>query len=183
MAKIKVSQATIDKIKKMGMTKALKSAPNAGPEMKEALTRMYGANRVATATKSAAKPVAKSADMARGSASKLPVYKSADMARAAMPGMGPMAKVGAPAKKSTTTDPLARAVFAAGRAISNNGAGASTRKPVAGKPSIGEKISAAVTGKGVGNKKTVTSVAATNAKRMGITVAEYNKRLAAAKKK
>ena len=179
MAKIKVSQATIDKIKKMGMTKALKSAPNAGPEMKEALTRMYGANRVATATKAAAKPVAKSADMARTSASKLPVYKSADAARAAMPGVKAMPKVSTPAKQSTTTDPLARAVFSAGRAISNNGAGASTRKPVAGKPSIGEKISGAVTGKGVGNKNTVQSVAAINAKRMGITVAEYNKRAAA----
>ncbi len=180
MAKVKVSQATIDKIKAMGMTNALKSAPKANPEMKEALTRMYGAKRVSAASAMKSNTVAKSADMARGSAKKLPVYKSADAARAAMPGMGPMAKVGAPAKKSTTTDPLAKAVFSAGRAISNNGAGASTRKPVAGKPSIGEKISAAVTGKSLGSKKTVTSVAATNAKRMGITVAEYNKRLAAA---
>jgi hypothetical protein len=49
--KQKVSQATIDKIKKMGMTKALKGASGANPEMKEALTRMYGARRVAAASK------------------------------------------------------------------------------------------------------------------------------------
>jgi hypothetical protein len=54
MAKIKVSQATIDKIKAMGMTKALKGASGASPEMKEALTRMYGARRVAIAAPAAA---------------------------------------------------------------------------------------------------------------------------------
>jgi len=43
---IKVSQATIDKIKKMGMTAALKSAPKANAEMTEALRRMYGQRRL-----------------------------------------------------------------------------------------------------------------------------------------
>jgi len=52
--KIRVSQATIDKIKAMGMTAALKKSAGASPEMKEALTRMYGARRVADATKAAA---------------------------------------------------------------------------------------------------------------------------------
>ena len=52
--KIRVSQATIDKIKAMGMTAALKKSAGASPEMKEALTRMYGARRVAEATKAAA---------------------------------------------------------------------------------------------------------------------------------
>jgi hypothetical protein len=51
--KIKVSQATIDKIKKMGMTAALKSAPKANAEMQEGLRRMYGASRVNAATKAA----------------------------------------------------------------------------------------------------------------------------------
>jgi hypothetical protein len=185
MAKIKVSQATINKIKKMGMTKALKSAPNAGPEMKEALTRMYGANRVATATKATAKPVAKSADMARSSASKLPVYKSADAARAAMPGMGPMTKVTTPVKKSGTTDPLAKAVFAAGRAITSGKLGVSGGKTAAEIAAINKARAAgtATPPKKSTPKATVASTAATNAKRMGISVAEYNKRLAAAKKK
>jgi hypothetical protein len=180
MAKVKVSQATIDKIKKMGMTAALKKAPSASPEMKEALTRMYGARRVAAAGgKPATKPAAKSADAARSSAVKpKSVYKSADAARSAMPGRGPAVTMGA--KKSGTTDPFAKAVFGVGRAISNNGAGMSTRKPVAGKPSVGEKISAAFTGKGVGNRATAESVAAINAKRQGISVAEYKKRLATA---
>jgi hypothetical protein len=48
-SKIKVSQATIDKIKKMGMTAALKSAPGANAEMAEGLRRMYGARRVEAA--------------------------------------------------------------------------------------------------------------------------------------
>ena len=48
---IKVSQATIDKIKKQGMTASLKSASsNNSPEYREALRRMYGDARVAKAT-------------------------------------------------------------------------------------------------------------------------------------
>lgn len=43
---IKVSQATIDKIKKMGMTKALASAKGGSAEFKEGLRRMYGAKRL-----------------------------------------------------------------------------------------------------------------------------------------
>ena len=65
---IKVSQATIDKIKKMGMTKALAGAKSANPEMKEALTRMYGAKRVSAATATA--PKYTSADAARNVAIK-----------------------------------------------------------------------------------------------------------------
>jgi hypothetical protein len=48
---IKVSQATIDKIKKQGMTASLKSASsNNSPEYREALRRMYGDARVTKAT-------------------------------------------------------------------------------------------------------------------------------------
>ena len=124
----KVSQATIDKIKAMGMTKALKSAGSASPEMREGLKRLYGAKRVAAAAPS--KPAAKSPDQARGAmkvASKS-VYKSADAARAAMPGKGPMVDATAKAaakqkdmiaksKKSGTTDPFAKAVFSIGKAL------------------------------------------------------------------
>ena len=49
--KIKVSQATIDKIKKMGMTAALKGAPKASAEMQEGLRRMYGQRRLDAASK------------------------------------------------------------------------------------------------------------------------------------
>ena len=53
MAKIKVSQATIDKIKKMGMTKALASAKtNKGAEFQEGLRRMYGEKRLSKANAS-----------------------------------------------------------------------------------------------------------------------------------
>jgi hypothetical protein len=132
MAKVKVSQSTIDKIKAMGMTKALKGASKANPEMKEALTRMYGARRVSAAMPS--KPAAKSADAARGAATRGAAYKSADSARAgAMKPAKPVAKSADAAratatktsskpmakptvKKSGTTDPFARFVFGVGKA-------------------------------------------------------------------
>jgi len=129
----KVSQATIDKIKAMGMTKALKSASSASPEMREGLKRLYGAKRVAAAAPS--KPAARSADAARSGAMKpsKPMAKSADAARAsAMKPAKPVtksadaARMGAntvmgkstvkPVKKSGTTDPFARFVFGVGRA-------------------------------------------------------------------
>jgi hypothetical protein len=47
MAKIKVSQKTIDQIKKMGMTKALGSASsNKSAEFQEGLRRMDGQRRL-----------------------------------------------------------------------------------------------------------------------------------------
>lgn len=47
MAKVKVSQATIDGIKKMGMTKALSGVKSSsGAEYKEAVRRMYGETRL-----------------------------------------------------------------------------------------------------------------------------------------
>lgn len=150
MAKIKVSQATIDKIKAMGMTKALKGASKANPEMKEALTRMYGARRVAAAMPS--KPAARSADAARSAATRGATYKSADAARSAAKPAKPVAKSAdaarmgaktvmakpaakAPVKKSGTTDPFAKAVFTAGgavkRALTGGGNQGMTRAQVA----------------------------------------------------
>ena len=68
-----VSQATIDKIKKMGMTAALAKAGQTpkgqSAEFIQGVTRMYGAKRVAAARTKAA-PAAKSADAARASYSK-----------------------------------------------------------------------------------------------------------------
>ena len=55
----KVSQGTIDRIKSMGMTKALKKAGTTkNPEMLEGLRRMYGAKRVKQAMKPAVKKTA-----------------------------------------------------------------------------------------------------------------------------
>ena len=186
MAKIKVSQKTIDKIKEMGMTAALKKAPNASPEMKEALTRMYGARRVAAAGGKST-PAAKSPDAARGSSMKSsstkPVFKSADAARSAMPGKGPMASMGT--KKSGTTDPFAKAVFGAGRAITSGKLGVSGGKTAAEIAAINKARASGIAMPSSKSKPkaTVASVAATNAKRLGISVAEYNKRLNAKKSK
>jgi hypothetical protein len=178
MAKIKVSQATIDSIKKMGMEKALKSASKASPEMKEALTRMYGAKRVQAAGGAKAKPAATSADAARGAVKKVVAKKESTK---------PSVSKSTPATKkpSTTSNPMTAAFNALSpygnkeqKFKSPTGAGLATRKSVPGKPSIGEKISNTLSGKSTGGaKKTATSVSAENAKRMGISVAEYNKRL------
>lgn len=82
MAKIKVSQATIDKIKKQGMSKALAGAGSANAEMREGLRRMYGQARLDKAMGTSSKPRATSADAARA-ANKPVRYKSADVAKSA----------------------------------------------------------------------------------------------------
>jgi hypothetical protein len=79
-----VKQATIDNIKKMGMTAALKKAGSSkNAEFVQGVKRMYGADRLKAAMKAANKPVAKSADAARAAATKPKVTaaKSADEAR------------------------------------------------------------------------------------------------------
>jgi hypothetical protein len=102
-AKIKVSQATIDKIKKVGMTKALAGAKSANPEMKEALTRMYGARRVAAATNaSAPKSTPRGAMVDMGTSAK---KSSAKMPTPKMPGKGPALNM---AKSSTSPKPTAQ---------------------------------------------------------------------------
>jgi len=50
----KVSSATINKIKLMGMSAALKGANSASPEMREGIRRLYGATRYNKAVSSAA---------------------------------------------------------------------------------------------------------------------------------
>lgn len=98
-----VSQATIDKIKKMGMTAALakagKTSKGSNAEFIQGVTRMYGAKRVAAARAKSA-PAAKSADAARAAAMKKPVAKkvakSPDEARA-------MASKAKPAAKKAST--------------------------------------------------------------------------------
>jgi hypothetical protein len=175
----KVSQATIDKVKAMGMTKALKGAANASPEMREALKRLYGAKRVAAAGGAASKPASSGGGKYVGSrfvpntpAPKKPsasgaVYKSADAARAAATKtsgtrMGAntvmAAKPSTTKKTSTTSNPFT--------ALHNK------LSPYGNK---NQKFSLGSSG-----GKTVASVKAENAKRMGISVAEYDRRMAAA---
>jgi hypothetical protein len=196
MAKIKVSQSTIDQIKKMGMDKALKSAANASPEMKEGLRRMYGERRLAAAggsTKAAAKSTAPSAISGKMKTSATS-SKSKSSAPSAISGkkVTTTSKKSTPAKKSNTTSNPATAAFnklspygdKTQKFKSPMGEGLATKKSVKGKPSIGEQISGVFTGKTkIGPKPTAESVAATMAKRMGISVAEYNRRAAAARAK
>lgn len=112
----KVSQATIDSIKKMGMTEALKLAGKNGAtaggvarEFQEGVRRMYGAQRLAaakskysgTATKTG---TAKSADEARASANK-PATK---------PTTKPAAK---PASKSNTKSNIIKGTLGTAAAV------------------------------------------------------------------
>jgi len=113
--KVTVSQATIDQIKKQGMSAAIKKAAAGGVSASymEGVKRMYGAARVAKATSAninaASKPKAYGANNA-------PAYRPATSG-GKMPGKGPMVKMGEAAKKkSGTTDPVARFVFGVGRA-------------------------------------------------------------------
>lgn len=107
-----VSQATIDKIKKMGMTKALAKAgktPKGGrAEFIQGVTRMYGAKRVAAA-RAANKPAAKSPDAARAAYAKKPVAKkvakSPDEARASYNKAKPAAKKASSTTKYTYRNP------------------------------------------------------------------------------
>ena len=112
--KVTVSQSTIDQIKKMGMTAAIKKAAAGGVSASymEGVKRMYGASRVAKATSAninaASKPKAYGANNA-------PAYRPASASAAKPASSKPMAKP--TAKKSGTTDPFAKAVFGAGRAV------------------------------------------------------------------
>ena len=196
MAKIKVSQSTIDQIKKMGMDKALKSASNASPEMKEGLRRMYGEKRLAAAggsAKAAAKSTAPGAisGKIKSSATSSKLKSSAPSAISGKK-VSTTSKKATPSKKSNTTSNPATAAFnklspygdKTQKFKSPMGEGLATKKSVKGKPSIGEQISGVFTGKTkIGPKPTAQSVAATMAKRMGISVAEYNRRFAAAEAK
>lgn len=164
----KVSQATIDKIKAMGMKKALAGAANASPEMREGLKRMYGAKRVGAAAPSST--TYKSADAARSAASgksSSTVYKSADAARSAATRTSTSSK---PATRTSTVNSMA----GAGRAGGVRG-GAQNMPYKAGTKTTTTNMPYKA-----GTK--YATVAAINAKRMGISVAEYNKRMAAAKK-
>jgi len=116
-----VSQATINKIKTMGMTAALakagKTPKGANAEFIQGVNRMYGAKRVAAA-RAKYKPASKSPDAARAkyAAKNKPAAKSPDEARAKYIGkgsnkakatMGPRGKMGAmgPKPKYTSKNP------------------------------------------------------------------------------
>jgi len=90
-----VKQSTIDSIKKMGMTAALKKAGSSqNAEFIQGVKRMYGADRLKKAM-AASKPAAKSPDAARAAVAaknakkNQPVAKSADAARDKYLGKGP----------------------------------------------------------------------------------------------
>jgi hypothetical protein len=123
---IKVSQATIDKIKKMGMTAALKSAPKANAEMAEGLRRMYGQRRLDAAmgpvNRKANAPSAISNTLKRSApgaiSGRTPVRKSnapgaiSGRTPVRMPKAGPAVKVTQPKKPTPTARPTAAQIKA-----------------------------------------------------------------------
>ncbi len=88
----KVSQKTIDSIKSMGMTKALRGASTGSAEYKEALNRMYGAKRVSAAAQKSPSALS-NFKQAEGRSAKKAVAPKRDNA-------GVMAKNSAAAKKT-----------------------------------------------------------------------------------
>jgi hypothetical protein len=140
---VKVSQKTIDDVKKMGMAKALRLAgQNAGAtqagavgEQQEAIRRLYGARRVNQAASSynkanaPKKPTDSRFSTAAPKKASSGSYTTGSGVSKAKPsgtyqtGRGVVAKKAVapkkatpPAKKSGTTDPFARFVFGVGRA-------------------------------------------------------------------
>ena len=156
----RVSQSTINSIKKMGMTEALKLAGTNGKtsgglarEFQEGVRRMYGAKRLAAAKTKYAPIKAKTADAARGGATKLapkPVPKNnnkSNLAKAA----GAAVAVGAlvaskgkaaglasklsPAVGNLAKSSVGKAVFGTGEKLTNKAFSASGRMTAkAGKP-------------------------------------------------
>ena len=112
--KQKVSQATIDKIKKMGMTAALKQAGTSGNgEFVEGIRRMYGAKRLAAAQKAANPPkntrgfgpstsTPKTIAAPKKSTSSAPTAAQIAAAKARAGGNAPVYKKGAVASKPST---------------------------------------------------------------------------------
>jgi hypothetical protein len=123
---IKVSQATIDKIKKMGMTAALKSAPKANAEMAEGLRRMYGQRRLDAAMgpvkRTTNAPSAISNTLKRNApgaiSGRTPVKKSnapgaiSGRTPVKMPSAGPAVKVTQPKKATPAARPTASQIKA-----------------------------------------------------------------------
>jgi len=151
MAKVKVSQSTINDIKKMGMAKALKlAALNAkadqggvAAEWNEGVKRMYGARRFAEATKSN-KVVAKSADAARkGAMGSSPAkYKSADAARSGVSTSAPKKTTPRSVVGGTAAQKAYGAARAGGNIDMNRTTTATPAKPTPRKPYVAPKPTA-----------------------------------------
>jgi hypothetical protein len=154
---VKVSQKTIDEIKKMGMAKALKTVAGASAASKndasakawvEGVKRLYGANRVAEAVKApASKPATRSgvSSMDSAYASSKPKATTSKAKPAAKPA----------AKGSTTSNPLTAAF--------------NKLSPYGNK---NQKFKSPI------SRPTQSDVDAEMAKRYGLSLAEYRKRRA-----
>ena len=122
----KVSQSTIDSIKKMGMAASLKKAATSNnSQYVEGVKRMYGASRLTAAKKATASPAGRMSPRVAERAPSVTNRKSPRVAERAAATAGRTSprvaerKVtkSAPAKKtSKTTDPIAKFVFGVGRA-------------------------------------------------------------------
>ena len=117
----KVSQSTINDIKRMGMTEALKLAGKNGKtagglasEFQEGVRRMYGARRLEAAKTKYAPVAAKPSTASRPPVAK---PKASTASRPPVAAKATTTKPALAAKKSGTTDPLAKFVFSIGKAL------------------------------------------------------------------
>ena len=196
----KVSQSTINDIKKMGMTKALALAGKNGKtsggmarEFQEGVRRMYGAKRL-EAAKAKYTPVAKSPDAARaGAMAKKPAsvtYKSADAARSAAtkattkPAVKPTAKNNT---KSNIVKGTLGAAAAVGVLAASRGKGAAIAAKLS--PAVGKLASSTAgkaifgTGEKLTNKALSTSGRVTAKAKGSVSQSQYEAMQAAAKAK
>ena len=117
----KVSQTTIDNIKKMGMTASLKKAASSkNPEYLEGIRRMYGASRLAAAKKTTASPAGRISPRVAERAPSATNRKSPRVAERASATAGrtsprvaerKVSKAAAAKKSSKTTDPVAKFIL------------------------------------------------------------------------
>jgi hypothetical protein len=150
----KVSQATIDKIKSMGMSGALKSANSANPETREGIRRLYGARRYNKAI-GTSKPAAPKPTDSRFSGVKKPSDTKPTDSRFSgikpttpalkMPGKGPAVKVIEPNKNPVFSGTAAQKEEAASRAGGNVNMNRTTAatKQTPRKPYVAPKATAA----------------------------------------
>lgn len=141
----KVSQTTIDNIKKMGMTASLKKAASSkNPEYLEGIKRMYGANRLAAAKKATVTSASRTSP------------RVAERAPSATNRPSPRAMERTPAKKSSdkglTANNIGKAILgAAGATIGVYGAGKFVKSGQVAK-AIGSRAVQSATGKRAAKK-------------------------------
>ncbi len=161
--KIKVSEATVAKLRKGTMAGNLAKAKNASPEMREALIRFYGAKRVNAA---GGNKVNSGSSTVRENLTKSPVTPNQREGRTSVPTVKPS---GGPGAKKVTMTPPKGGPGSKGRTpapMPKGGPGAKSPSSSTVKPKT--------TAKGTGNTKRVTKPLIDLPKALGSSQSKMN---------